>query len=842
MRRQLLIYTLFTTIAAFGLSCSKSTTQQHRIELGDQFEIGLGQTVLIESETLTITLRSINFDYRCPLSQNCDWPGIVEASLDVVLGHENPVRAELALAGDFDTISAAVNSIDVGAYRFELVSVSPVPVQTNHATHTVEDSVRAVLIVTESGINTQILGGPSRISSFPIDSIPSTNAEILSCLLNTDTLTLSVRIANPCVRHYFELNLLPESRAEANTHYFLMWLRHTTSAAVCAGSDSTIELKFHVSEFQEYVDRIIGAGREKIFRLSEFESQGEMSNRQFEQSYWGPEADQNKAPVFYTVGPINLRYGQSISVRIHAKDPEDVIPTVRALELPEGATFEQVGEGSGEFRWTPTLNETDTLLAKFEASDNYRSDTMEVPITVRRNNAPAVTQILPADNFEVHKGDRMQVIINMIDADGDSLAYRVLQGLGNCIVTPLSDGSGVNLTAPTTSLDLGVYRVSVEASDGVFADTAAFVMQLMPFLNHPPKFEVSETTVTLYEGTSDYIVLRASDPNDEPLWFRMFNLPKFAYFDQLTDSTMQIRFYPSYTSHDIYLTKAIVSDTRAADTASIRIIVHDQNKEPELNFISTMVCPVGDSVIRTVSASDADGDSLIFSMTGAPPGAVITPSGKFSATFRYNGVLADAGDHEITFSVTDGVEFDSRTTSLLVAGNLPGQAGLIPMAVGNYWVYSWDSLHVWGGAVEDEHTWWFLSGAFGPFTDKVRISDDTLFGSYGPELIVPGAGEITYPIYLHVHEWFPGSYERTAKPLTEPVTVPAGTFAKCVQYELVVKCRDLTYGGWLVGYSEKYVVAPGVGIIKIDKFMSTCTLMSGYSTHSVLLRYDISHD
>ena len=836
MRRRQSILTLFTAIVVFVLNCSEKTTQPQRIELGDQFEIGLGKTASIESEQLSITFSNVSFDFRCSALQNCDWPGLVEASLEVKHGNEGTVHIDLALAGDSDPAASAVNANYIGEYRIELVSVTPLPVRIDQVTHEVKDSVGAVLKVTKSTGENQDLSGPSRISEVPLDSIPSTNAEILSCLLESDTLTLSVRAANPCIRHYYELNLNSSPEMEAGIHSYTVWMRHTTSQAVCGGPDTVMTLKFDLSSFQGFVDQAVGFGREKEFRVTEFNEKGVPSTRQFAFSYWGPEAPNNLPPNFQSVAPISIRFGQTLDLEIRVHDPENVPTDVAVTELPEGATFNSLGNGKGLLKWTPTIEQHGDFQALFAASDGYRSSSLTVSISVRSNVAPAISEIVPGNTIELHRGDTLRFTMSAADGDGDRLVYSLTPSQPPCIIERWPDGSGITVTAATIGWNERDFDFSLVASDGVFADTATVAVRVLKYINYPPEFSGSDTTINMPEGTSEYVVLEATDKNLDPLTFRAVYLPPSAYFDPLPNNRMQVHFHPNYRQHDVYLVYAIVNDGSEEDTLRIRFVVTDRNSAPRMNFVSGMGCVSEQLVTSTISAVDGDGDPLAFTMTGAPAGASLLSSSDTTAEFFYLGSETDLGEHQITFSVTDGIESDSRQATLIVADYSPEETGLIPMAIGNYWVYSsWDSVFVIGAQTERDTMWWHLSKEFGPFTEKIRIGSDTLFSTFGPELITPIDTAISYPVFVHFREhiWFHS--ERTARILTEPVTVSAGTFTNCIEYTVYSRC----YWSGFTGYHERYTIAPGVGIVKVFRFQSECTLMSGRTSESELLRYHL---
>ncbi len=84
-----------------------------------------------------------------------------------------------------------------------------------------------------------------------------------------------------------------------------------------------------------------------------------------------------------------------------------------------------------------------------------------------------------------------------------------------------------------------------------------------------------------------------------------------------------------------------------------------------------VIAPIGDKAVAenttltfTVSASDADGDTLNWSATGVPSGAAFNTA---SRTFSWTPTNTQGGTHWVTFTVTDGQVPVSETVEITVA-------------------------------------------------------------------------------------------------------------------------------------------------------------------------------
>ena len=93
------------------------------------------------------------------------------------------------------------------------------------------------------------------------------------------------------------------------------------------------------------------------------------------------------------------------------------------------------------------------------------------------------------------------------------------------------------------------------------------------------------------------------------------------------------------------------------------------NRPPVLAAIGNRSTDPGVQLAFVLSATDPDGDALDFSATGLPTGAELIDQGDGTAGFAWTPTLDQAGNHEVTFTVTDAgapAESDSEVVTLSV--------------------------------------------------------------------------------------------------------------------------------------------------------------------------------
>ncbi|KKG15165.1 putative Ig domain-containing protein, partial [Methanosarcina sp. 2.H.T.1A.15] len=84
------------------------------------------------------------------------------------------------------------------------------------------------------------------------------------------------------------------------------------------------------------------------------------------------------------------------------------------------------------------------------------------------------------------------------------------------------------------------------------------------------------------------------------------------------------------------------------------------NQAPVINSIPDVTVEAGKSLTFTVSASDADGDSLAYSASGIPTGATFDSK---SGVFSWTPAAGQEGTYSVTFEVSDGKLKDSATVA-----------------------------------------------------------------------------------------------------------------------------------------------------------------------------------
>jgi hypothetical protein len=266
---------------------------------------------------------------------------------------------------------------------------------------------------------------------------------------------------------------------------------------------------------------------------------------------------------------------------------------------------------------------------------------------INGNRAPTITGT-PATS--VNQGSSYSFTPSAADADGDGLIY----GIDAKPAWLLFNTATGLLSGTPTAGDVGTHRgIVVWVSDGT-AQTLlpAFDLTVVAptATNRAPAISGAPSTST--EVNAPYTFMpTASDPDGQPLTFSIRNRPSWAAFDAATGRLQGTP--PSVgTFADIAIS---VSDGQIAiQLPAFTIVVTPPpvNRAPVISGVPMTTVEAGSAYAFVPTASDPDGDSLTFAISGRPAWASFdTGLGRLAGT-PPAGTTGTFGN--IVISVSDG--------------------------------------------------------------------------------------------------------------------------------------------------------------------------------------------
>lgn len=261
-----------------------------------------------------------------------------------------------------------------------------------------------------------------------------------------------------------------------------------------------------------------------------------------------------------------------------------------------------------------------------------------------RNASPVITPI-PCQKTLVGRPVTFSVIAT--DADDANLIY---------FTEGLPEGANFNydthvfLWVPTRQWSTYQMKFRVEDPYGM-SDEKTVTITVMGDL---ALSTIGDKTVN--EGQKLEFVISATDLSNMPLTYFAENLPPGASFN---GNSRVFSWVPNYEQAGEYgVTFCVFNGSRRwnYDYETITIRVQDVNRPPVLNEIGDKETDEDQQLEFGISATDPDGQSLTYSADNLPPGASFDDN----STFRWTPAYDQAGEHRVTFKVSDGQYEDCR--------------------------------------------------------------------------------------------------------------------------------------------------------------------------------------
>lgn len=294
------------------------------------------------------------------------------------------------------------------------------------------------------------------------------------------------------------------------------------------------------------------------------------------------------------------------------------------------------------------------------------------------NNPPVLA---PIGTQTVDEGQQLTFTITGTDPDNDALNYSA---------TPLPAGATFDSITRSfswipefqSSENTRVVPVTFTVSDGGAEDSEVVTINVINVNRAPILNSIGSQTLT--EGDIYNLVISATDPDGDPLLYTAnLPLPSGAVF---APSTRSFSWIPGNDQAGTYSVTFSASDGTASDSETVVFTVNNGNEAPVLDAIGGQTIAEGALLTFIVTASDINGDSLSYSASGLPAGAVFDVE---QQRFSWTPDFTSAGNFTVNISVTDGSSSDSESVEITVTNTnrplvISGTPAAAVMATTNY--------------------------------------------------------------------------------------------------------------------------------------------------------------
>ena len=423
--------------------------------------------------------------------------------------------------------------------------------------------------------------------------------------------------------------------------------------------------------------------------------------------------DENDSPVFTSDAAVSVAENQTVAYTALATDADGddlsynlsgtdaalfmIDATTGEVRFIEAPDFEAPGDADGD-------NVYDIVVT---ASDGMNSTDQTVAITVTDVNeggANAPPVFTSPASVSVAENQTSAYTAAATDADGDSLTYS-LSGIDaglftiNATTGVVSFNNAPDFESPGSATDDNDYNIIVTASDGT-SDTERAVTITVTDVNEgganaPPVF-TSPASVSVAENQTSAYTAAATDADGDSLTYSLSGIDAGLFTINATTGVVSFNNAPDFefpgsaTDDNDYNIIVTASDGTSDTERAVTITVTDVN-EGGANAPPVFTSPASVSVAEnqtsayTAAATDADGDSLTYSLSGIDAGlfTINATTGVVSFNnapdFEFPGSATDDNDYNIIVTASDGTSDTERAVTITVTDVNEGGANAPPV-------------------------------------------------------------------------------------------------------------------------------------------------------------------
>ena len=349
-------------------------------------------------------------------------------------------------------------------------------------------------------------------------------------------------------------------------------------------------------------------------------------------------------------------------------DPDDAIADLECncVSPPDHGTVERGPNHTVNYTPDPDYAGPDSF--EYIVCDSHdECDTAVVEILVTNEND---NPIVEADNVETLEDTPVDIEIAHDEPDGDDIVCLASQPSHGTLSESIAEVSG---PYPTTSLLTyipdrnyeGLDSFTIRCRDPYGGEDAVTVEITVLGVNDAPTAGDDRTSMS-EDGEAD-LQLSASDPDGDDLVFALLAGPSHGSIESFDPATGTLTYVPDpdYFGEDSF-TFEVCDPDGACDTATFVVDVRPVNDPPTAEDRSTSVPEDGEADLH-LSASDPDGDDLVFALLAGPSHGSIESFDPATGTLTYVPDPDYFGEDSFTFEVCDpDGACDTATFVLLV--------------------------------------------------------------------------------------------------------------------------------------------------------------------------------
>ena len=351
----------------------------------------------------------------------------------------------------------------------------------------------------------------------------------------------------------------------------------------------------------------------------------------------------NSAPNITSTPITSAQVGQEYLYDVEATDADNDTLTYYLITYPTGM---YINSESGEIHWNPSEEQEGNHLVTVRVTDGELSDNQEFEITVTGENQPPSFTSTPVTQAVVD----MEYVydVEAEDADNDTLTYSLLTFPAGM---QIQNDTGVIQWTPDSG-DLGNHSVAVEVTDGVETDQQEYTLTVLAEPISAPTITSTPVTQASINQLYSYDV-EATHPENDTLTYTLTSYPSGMVID---DATGLIEWTPTPGDEGGHEVNVRVTDE--AGMYDEQLFTITVNSGPVITSSPNLTAYDGQLWTYDVEATDADNDTLVYTLAESPEGMNINSGTGLVEWTPSNDQL---GGNAVEVVVSDGITNASQS-------------------------------------------------------------------------------------------------------------------------------------------------------------------------------------
>ena len=317
--------------------------------------------------------------------------------------------------------------------------------------------------------------------------------------------------------------------------------------------------------------------------------------------------------------------------------------------------------------YTPNTDFNGTDTFSYTITQGNKTSSADVSITIEAvNDAPSIDS---ASTIQVAENQTAVTTISVSDVDEDELTLS-LSGTDIDSFDLSTDNVLTFKEAPDFETKSS-YSITLSLTDGIETVTKDVTITITNTNDIAPEF-TSEATFSAEENQTAIGTVTATDAEGDSTTFTVSG----SELEITSAGVLTFKTAPDYETKTTYTATVTASDGTNSTTQSITVNVTDVNEAPAFTSSATFSAAENQTAIGTVAASDVDGDTITYSITGSDI-TINSSSGVIA--------FASAPDYETKTSYTATVTASDGINSITqdIAVNVTNVNDIAPVFTSN---------------------------------------------------------------------------------------------------------------------------------------------------------------